>query len=217
MFYVSLFKTYLGKPVAIDVTEYRGMNGLLIDIGEDYLVVHRDSSYYYIALNHLHLLTADLDTQTSTSAVPQWTASGSDYNSLLQTALGEFIALYITGQQTLYGQILHIKDDYIVFDTVRHQISYIPIFHIKWFSPAAAEGFLNKDASLLADPLLLKQTWKEQLENCAGKIVVLDLGLRTNQIGRLQAFEGGIVELLTPDGLSKCWHSAHIKSIHKPS
>lgn len=213
---MSLFKPYLGKPVAIDVTDYRGMTGVLIDIGEDYLVMHRDSSYYYIALHHLHLLTADLDTQTTTSSIPQWTASGSDFNSLLQTALGEFVALYITGQQTLYGQILHIKDDYIVLDTVRHHISYIPTFHIKWFSPAAAEGFLDKDASLLADPHLLKQTWQEQLKNCAGTIVVLDLGLRTNQVGRVQAVEGGIIELITPDGLSKCWNSAHIKSIHKP-
>ncbi|MBW7476223.1 YuzF family protein [Paenibacillus oenotherae] len=215
---MSLFHPYMGKPVAIEVTEYRGkgMNGLLIDIGEDYLVLHRESSYYYIALQHLHLLRADLDAQMLTPSAPQWTASGSTFASLIIAAKGQFIELYLTGQQTLYGRILHIMDDYIVFDTVRHHISYIPAFHIKWFSPASSDGFLNTSPDSPATSLPFRQTWIEQLEVELGSVIVIDLGLRTDQVGRLHAIHQGIIELVTPDGLSKCWHAAHIKSVHLP-
>jgi hypothetical protein len=50
----------------------------------------------------------------------------------------------------------------------------------------------------------------------AGRVVVLNLGGRPEQIGLLKTFDSGVAELVSPDFIARCWNTDHIKSVHFP-
>ncbi|QYR23386.1 hypothetical protein KZ483_10980 [Paenibacillus sp. sptzw28] len=213
---MKLIKPYFGNFVEIEVISDKKISGLLIDSGPDYIVMNKENKYYYLPVNHVVLIESTREPQYSVSVSPDWKADGKPFKTLLQLAKNGLIELYVTGHLPLYGQIVDVMDDYIVFNAVRHGISYIPIFHIKWVSPAFDSGFMpdKKPAPEASAPF--KATWREQLETCLGHIVVIDLGLRQNQSGCLKTIENNMVEIVTPDNISRCWNITHIKSIHFP-
>jgi hypothetical protein len=213
---MNLFKRYLGGFVEIEVVSDKKITGLLIDSGPDYVVMNKENKYYYVPLNHILLMESSRESQSSVSVSPHWKADGKPFASLLQLAKNGLIELYVTGHLPLYGQIVDVMDDYIVFNTVRHGISYIPIFHIKWISPAFASGIMPDQKPVQGASAAFRAAWREQLEACLDHIVVIDLGLRHNQTGCLRTIENNMIEIITPDNISRCWNIAHIKSIHFP-
>jgi hypothetical protein len=211
---MKLFKPYFGNFVEIEVVSDKKISGLLIDSGPDYLVMNKENKYYYLPLNHILLMESTREPQSFESVSPDWKSDGKPFVALLKIAKNGLIELYVTGHLPLYGQILDVMDDYIVFNALRHGISYIPIFHIKWISPAFFSGFMPDKKYISKASTPFKATWREQLETCLDHIIVIDLGLRQNQTGYLKKIENNMIEFVTPDNISRCWNITHIKSIH---
>jgi hypothetical protein len=217
---MKLFNPYVGKPVEIEVTGDRRMVGLLIEVGPDHMVVYKEAKYIYLPFRHVHHLRgAPVTDDQAVLAAPEQpveTNGSHTFAHLLRLSMAGLVELYLGDNLPLFGKIIDTKDDYILLDTVRHRHTYIPIFHIKWFSPCPAFPFPDdesREAPVLPSPAL---KWHDLLNFLAGRVVVLNLGAREEQIGLLQTFDSGVAEMVSPDSTTRCWNTDHIKSVHFP-
>jgi hypothetical protein len=74
----------------------------------------------------------------------------------------------------------------------------------------------KKSLPAIPSNITLAKTFREQLQNHLGNIVIFDLGENLTKAGILQKVEDDVVELVMADGEKIFRNLKHLKTVHFP-
>ncbi|MFC4182517.1 DUF2642 domain-containing protein [Saccharococcus thermophilus] len=214
----------VGKQVQLEVSGKVMLQGILVDVGLDILVIYNGKEYLYIP--HLHIHNIRLSTnplEELSNVTPELPFDGDDsisYRKTLTNAKGRFVEIYVTGNKSIHGYVTAILNDYFVFYSPVYKTMLISLNHLKWLTPYQT----NITPYTLGNEVLpvqptntpLQRSLEEQLKKLAGKLVVFDLGDHPMKIGLLKQVQNDIIELVTASGESVFWKIMHVKTVHLP-
>ncbi|EEL52320.1 MULTISPECIES: hypothetical protein [Bacillus cereus group] len=215
----------IGEYIYVKLIGEKRFKGLLIDVGNDIVVIYDGKDYIYISLYHIQYykfmesLKAEIQKPETDSVIKRESPSIS-LRKVLSTSKGIFTEVYVTGSYSLHGYVTSIMNDYIVFYSPVYKTVYISLKHLKWLIPYQENQTpyaLNKN-ELSVNPLniTLARTFEEQLIKMAGKIMVFDLGEFSNKIGKMTKIEDSHIELIKARDEKVYLNIQHVKSVHFP-
>jgi len=219
---VDIIKSYLGKPVIIELSGDKVHSGILIDSGPDIIVLKGKNHFFYIPLIHIQFIKPKPMDQEQINYSPSSNHLQIDenisYRKILTNAKGMFVEIFVTGNQSLHGYITSILTNYFVFNSPIYKTLYIPLQHLKWLIPFQENQtpYSLKSYQIYSSDIPLLRTFEELLKKLEGRIVVFDLGLHPNKTGLLKKVENNFVELITGNENSIHCNIQHIKTIHCP-
>ena len=201
------------------------MNGTLIDVGSDVIVLFNGTDYVYIPLARVHNIGLDQDNEDDLQApteLPSIVAEESEedlsFGEVLAQAKGRFVEIYVTGGQSLHGTITGIMNNYIVFQSPVYKTMYISLTHLQWLIPYAQNHQLyglDNDAATQLNNETVATTFENQVEKFINKIVVLNIGGHKSYIGKVNNVEEQIVEFQSARTSPVYLSLHHIKTIHE--
>ncbi|MBW5445057.1 DUF2642 domain-containing protein [Cohnella sp. CFH 77786] len=215
---------YLKHPVKLIVSGSRApVKGILIDLGNDILVLHNGAQFLYVPLVHLQQLTRCPASESNFGSPPEPPLEGAadlSYRKVLMNAKGMFSEVYITGNQSVHGYVTSIMNDFFVFYSPMYRSLYVSMRHLKTLIPYDDQTtpYALEQEKFPVNPTTasLARTFDQQLKKFEGEFIVLDLGEQPGKIGLLKSVSGNLLELVTADGASTFIHLDHVKTIHKP-
>ncbi|MEF2248628.1 MULTISPECIES: DUF2642 domain-containing protein [unclassified Paenibacillus] len=222
---MDFFQMKLGAVIDVEMHGDKWHTGVLIDVGQDILVLYNGERYIYIP--SIHILNVSMNTLKSISdfsALPEKPINNekqTSYRKILTNAKGVFIEIFISGNHSIHGYITHVMTNYFEFYTPVYRTMFIPLNHLKWLIP-----YSNSHTPYLLDKkhfpvspsdLPLSRSFDEQLKKLENKIVVFDLGKSPNKIGLLKGIENNVVHMITAEGKTLYTNIQHIKSVHSPN
>ncbi|WP_068773609.1 hypothetical protein [Paenibacillus sp. FJAT-26967] len=220
---MKLLHSFIGKYVDIGLSGKKlPIRGCLIDVGNDILVVHNGAQFIYIPTIHLQNMTLSEDPANNLTVKPEMPFDHSDiaYRKILMNAKGIFAEIYISGTQSVHGYVTSIMNDFFVFFSPVYRTVYVSLEHVKTITPYETNTtpyYLSQDRfPLQPTGTTLSRTFEQQLKKLIGELVVFDLGEDSNKIGRLNAVENNMLELITANGKHLFMHTSHVKTIHIP-
>lgn len=215
----------IGENIYVKLIGEKRFKGVLIDVGNDIVVLYNGQDYVYISLYHVQyykflrphdeeILKPDVD-----SVIKRESPSIS-LRKVLSTSKGIFTEIYVAGNAPIHGYVTSVMNDYIVFYSPVYKTVYISLKHLKWLIPYKENQVpyaLNKN-ELPMNPLniTLARTFEEQLIKMAGKIMVFDLGEESNKIGKMAKIDEGHIEILKARDAKMYVNIQHVKSVHCP-
>lgn len=210
--------------VVLEISEKPGViQGKLIDIGQDILILHNGAQYVYVPLIHLHQLrvTSTGWSEGELAELPFETQNESiSYRKMLMNAKGMFSEIYVDGNKSLHGYVTSVMNDFFVFYSPVHHSVIVSLRHLKYLIPYPANmtpyALTPEQFPLKPSPITLARTFDQQLRKLIGEFVVLDLGDNPNKIGVLRGLEQNMVELSMADGNAMFVHFDHVKTVHLP-
>jgi len=215
----------IGKQVELDISgKIPPIQGTLIETGSDIVIIHNGEQFLYIPFIHVQSMRLVLNpsweiSEPSESPLEQHSEELS-YRKVLMNAKGIFLELFIIGNQSIFGYITGIMNDYFVFYSPVFHTLLVPLHHLKVlipYNPNATPYSLGQDHFLLKPSnMTLARSFDQQLKKLEGKLVVLDLGGNANKIGMLKKVANNKIELVTANEESVYVHVDHIKTIHLP-
>lgn len=142
------------------------------------------------------------------------------YRKILSHAKGGFVEIHVTGKHTLYGYITNIMYDYFTFYSPVYKTMLVSLNHMKWLTPYDSDRTpysLKKD-QLPVNPtnIPLSRTLEEQLKKFEVKLVVFDVGEKSDRVGLLNKIESKTVELITAREEKVYLNQKHLKTVHMP-
>jgi hypothetical protein len=218
-------KSLVGKQVKLDISGKTTIQGLLVDLGLDIIVIYNGKEYLYIP--HLHIQNIKLDLEPSTElegTIPEIPLNDEEqmisYRKTLMNAKGRFVEIYVTGNKSIHGYITNILNDYFVFYSPVYKTMFISLNHLKWLTPYRTNitpyTLGNEVLPVKPTNISLQRSLEEQLKKMEGNLVVFDLGDHPMKIGLMKQVQNNIVELVTAIGESVYWKVIHLKTIHFP-
>ena len=217
--YVSNLNQYSGETIEIELTSKKVINGKLIEYGSDILVVFNGQKFFYIPFLHIVSIKKCESNDTNFIAAEQSPIKNEDERmSLTKTlnhAKGIFVEIYVTGNQTIYGYITSIQDDYFVFYSPAYKTICISTAHLKWLIPYLNQAPYDLKEGPVIISLDVADTFEEQIKKLEGEVVFFDLGKDPYKIGLIKNVNLKIIELVYGDGQIIHLNLTHIKSVHK--
>lgn len=221
---MSYLSQYLDKMIEIEIASKKVITGNLVEFGSDIVVIYNGKQFYYIPTEHIISVRNkefnDNELQT-TIETPEQSPIDKDNQSfsikkMLNNAIGIFVEVYITGNQSVYGYITNVKDNYFLFYSPAYKTMYIPVAHLKWLIPNLNQTAYLTDSQLPSShsKLTLADSFEEQIKIFDGEVVLFDLGKNPSKIGLIKKIESNIVELVTGEGKTVHLALNHIKSLH---
>lgn len=214
----------IGKQVELELSGKAMLQGILVDIGLDIIVIYNGKEYLYIPHLHIHniQLSANPSTELSDST-PELPFDKDDmisYRKTLNNAKGRFVEIYVTGNKSIHGYVTAVLNDYFVFYSPLYKTMFISLNHLKWLTPYQTNitpyTLGNEVLPVKPTNIPLQRSLEEQLKKFEGKLIVFDLGDHPMKIGLLKQVQNDIIELVTADGKSIFWKIMHVKTIHLP-
>ncbi|QWC25075.1 DUF2642 domain-containing protein [Bacillus haikouensis] len=214
----------MGKAVTVELTGKKEISGYLIDVGSEVLIIFNGEDYIYVSSIHIRSLRVvsvdELDIAEPTTGPQLEQEDELALRKILTSAKGVFIEIYLTGNQSIHGYITSIMNNYFTFYSPVYKTMYISLQHLKWLTPysgSLSPYALGKD-KLPVNPsqLSLARTYEIQLEKLTGNLVVFNLGLQAESIGKIEKVENSIIQLITAKGSSVYLNLQHIQSVHQP-
>lgn len=220
---MSILHALLNKIVNIEISGDKRHTGMLIDYGQDIIVIYNGVTFVYFPTLHIQNIRGN-DFIEQEIETPDYTPHDQEnkisYRKTLQNARGQFVEIYVSGALSLHGYVTSIMNDYFVFYSPVYKTVYIPMYHLKWLIPYSTDKtpFSMDRERLPVNPSIipLTRTFEEQLSKLKGEIVVLDLGFNANKIGLLSIIENNLLELVNGKGENIVLNMHHIKSVHSP-
>jgi hypothetical protein len=200
------------------------IQGKLIDMGQDILVVHNGTQFLYIPLIHVQQLRLAKTADAQAISVPELPFEPQNdpisYRKVLMNAKGMFSEIYITGNQSIHGYLTSVMNDFFVFYSPVYHSVIVSLQHLKFlipYNPNVTPYTLTPEQfPLKPSPITLARTLDQQLRKLIGEFVILDLGENPNKIGVLKSIDQNIIELSTAGGNSVYLHFDHVKTVHLP-
>lgn len=217
-------KTLLGKQVRVEVSGGTIVQGVLVDVGADIVVIYTGKEYLYIPHLHIHHIKLHIDPANQISSpfpeIPLQEETNISYRKTLVNAKGRFVEIYVIGNKTIHGYITSVLNDYFVFYSPVYKTMFISLQHLKWLIPyqkSITPYTLGNDL-LPVQPttLALQRSLEEQLKKTEGQLVIFDIGDHPMKIGLLKQVQNNMVELVTANGESVYWKIHHLKMVHFP-
>ncbi|NQX61160.1 DUF2642 domain-containing protein [Paenibacillus qinlingensis] len=221
---MDLFQKKLGAVIDVELLGDKWHTGILVDAGQDILVLYNGERYIYIP--SFHILNVSMNTKKSSTDFSTLTEKpiNSDkisYRKMLMNSKGVFTEIFVSGFQPVHGYITHIMTNYFEFYSPVYKTMFIPLIHLKWLIPYSDyhTPYLLDKKCFPVNPsdLPLSRSFEEQLRKLEGKIVVFDLGRTPNKIGLLKEIDNNIVHMITAEGKTFYTNIQHIKSVHSPT
>ncbi|MFH5182268.1 DUF2642 domain-containing protein [Paenibacillus sp. TAB 01] len=223
---MTAIKALIGKQVELLISGKKTpMQGKLIDVGSDILVLYNGKKFQYTPLLHLKQLTLSEESpipceDNLTDELPFENQTDIAYRKILMNAKGVFSEIYTSGNQTIHGYVTSIMNDYFVFYSPVFHAVYIPMQHLKYmipYDPNVTPYALTPERFPLSPATMtLARTFDQQLKKLEGQFVILNLGEHANRIGQLKTIQNHLIELVAAGGEPVFLHMDHIKSVHLP-
>lgn len=215
-------QSLIKEIVKIEVSGKKYINGTVIELGSDVIVLFNGVDFVYIPLDHIHKLELDPENEEDIQGPwedPTIHAEGiNEELSLKETlnqAKGRNVEIYVTDSQPLHGQITEIRDDYFVFNSPIYKTMYIPSSHLKWLIPYAQnESPYGEESISNSNGEVLESTFKNQIAKFANKIVVLNIGGIKSHIGKINNVDNQIMEIQKARTSTIFLNIDHIKTLH---
>ncbi len=206
------------------------INGVLIDVGKDFMVLYNGEQYLYIPLVHIHQLQKN-DSQDEYVQLPTVSSNAKEMGTLsfqevLTNAKDIPVEIYISNYISFHGYITDILDDYFAFYTPIYKVVYIPFRHFKWLIPYSQNTVLytvkNNDPTgknTLSHPPVnltnnpLQPSLEAQLKNEAGGLIIFDGGTDLARTGLLKNAANNFAELVLASGETTCLNLSHVKCV----
>jgi len=223
----KILKDLMGEVIHLELTGKQGLNGLLVDLGGDLLVLYDGKEYLYIPILHVKSVNkinrADLDYNFNLPADTDSPSIGVDetvsLRKVLTTAKGMFVEIYVTGNKPLHGYITSILNNYFAFYSPIYKTMFITLNHLKWLIPYSNNerpyNLNNKALPLQPTALPLARTFEIQIEKLVNELVVFNVHETESISGKLNKVEGNIVELQTARSNSIYLNLNHLKLVYK--
>ena len=188
--------SWVGKSVELSIKNVeRPLRGQLLQWGTDLLVLYQSSTsrFYYVPLvGVIQLrLTQELDEAALLNIEQPLVTAGEQatYRKALMGARGKYAELKISENQSLYGYLSGIMNDYFVFCSPTYPIILIPLVHLKYMSPIPADR-VPYNLTLEQFPLRpvsigMARTFSQQLLKWSGEFVKLEIDEGTISFGLL--------------------------------
>ena len=223
----KIIQSLVKEVVQIEISGKKLINGSLIDLGSDMLVLFNGTDFVYIPINHIQCLTTNLTDDFEIKVpteFPSIIMEDDDKEDLsiikvLTQAQEEFVEIYVTGSQPLHGIITSIKDNYFVFHSPIYKTMYIALNHLKWLIPYSENkkpyGLDGHNFLVQSKNELLASTFEAQVENLINKLVVFNIGEKKKHIGKIINVEDQIVEIQSARTFPIYLNLSHIKTLHQ--
>lgn len=223
----KILQGLIGEAVVVEISGKKMINGSIIDVGTDTIVMYNGLDYFYIPIVHIQHINLDEDnTYESDYANPDSTAiHNTEENNewslrkVLTEAKGIFVEIYVTGSQPIHGYITSIMNNYFVFQSPVYKTMYITINHLKFLIPYPQNqrpyGLEEHNFPVQMTNLLLARTFDVQMEKFKGQIIILNSGEKEHYIGRLINIAGPIVELQNARSKPILINLQHIKTLQQ--
>ena len=222
----KIIQSLVNEVVQIEVSGKKLINGTVIDLGSDMIVLFNGTDFVYIPLVHIQSFKVDSDNESDIKAPTEFPSiitgennENLSFRKVLTQAKGKYVEIYVTGGQPLHGYITSIMNNYFVFQSPVYKTMYISLNHLKWLIPYSQNerpyGLDNHTISLQPDNESLASTFEVQVEKFKNKIVVFNIGGNKSHIGKINKIEEQIVEIQTARTNPIYLNLHHIKTLHQ--
>lgn len=218
----KIIQSLVKEVVQLEVSGKKILNGTVIDLGTDTMVLFNGTEFVYIPLDHIQNFKVDSNNDDDIQAptlLPSISTDENDadltFRKVLTQAQGKYVEIYVTGNEPLHGYITSIKDNYFVFQSPVYRTMYISMSHLKWLIPYAQnELAYGLELSVQHNNETLASTFEVQAEQFKDEIVVLNIGGPKSHIGKITNVEQQIAEVQTARADSIYVNLSHIKTLH---
>lgn len=207
----------------IEVSGGKFLRGSIIDFSTEIIVLFNGHDYLYIPVIHVKNLTFsnnDEDSVSKPTNPPGINSKSTEtltLKTILSRAQGMYVELYVTGKVPLQGYISNIMNDYIIFESPIYKTMYISLNHIKWLIPYISDqkpyGLTKEDFPIDQYSVELPQNLDNLVKKIKDELVIINLGEKSYQIGKLVDFSGNFVEILTTRSVPYYINIQHIQSL----
>ncbi|MEI4622531.1 DUF2642 domain-containing protein [Bacillus pfraonensis] len=215
----------IGEYIYVTLIGDKRFKGILIDVGNDIVVIYDGKDHIYISLYHIQYykfmasFVAEIQ-RTEMDSIMKSESPSISLRKVLSTAKGIFTEVYVAGDHSIHGYVTGVMNDYLVFYSPVYKIVYISLKHLKWLIPYQENQIpysLSKN-ELPVNPLniTIARTFEEQLIKMSGKMMVFDLGEHANKIGKMTKIEDSHIELVKARDEKIYLNIKHVKSVHFP-
>lgn len=216
----------VNEIVEIEVSGKKVVNGTVIDLGSDVIVLYNGTDFVYIPLDHIHSFRVDCDNENDLKApteppgiITEEKEADLSFGEVLTQAKGKYVEIYVAGSQPLHGHITSIMNNYFVFQSPVYKTMYISLNHLKWLIPYAQNerpyGVDNQSVTLQPNSDSFASNFEAQVEKFKNKIVVINTNGSKSFIGKINNVEDQIVEIQTARANSIYLNVHHVKTIHQ--
>jgi len=211
---------YIGQMIEIELSSKKRLSGKLVEYGSDIVIVFNGQNFYYIPVTHVVFITKSesIENEVINDAPTPIVGDKLSLQKILTNAKGIFVEVLIAGNQSVYGYITQIKNDYVAFHSPSFKTILIQIAHMKWITPYLDRTpyLVEPKKTLLSSNLDLADSFEEQVTKLKGEVVIFDLGKDPNKIGLIKNSVDQMVELATGNGQVNYLNQTHIKTVHGP-
>ena len=142
-------KGFIGEIVQLEMTGKKLVEGTVIEIGSDLMVVSRGVDYLYIPLLHVKNIRVLSHDEVEFGFVEPVGLPGIaleenlSLRKALNNAKGMFLELYVSGDEVLHGYVIGIMNNYFVFYSPVYKTMYITLNHLKFIQRTKNEMNYN--------------------------------------------------------------------------
>ena len=221
----KIIQSLLNEVIRVEISGKKLMNGTVIDLGSDMVVLYNGKDFVYIPLVHIQNIEGDLNNEgdiNDPTVLPNIITEKNNvdlsFEKILTEAKGKYIEIYVTGGQSLHGSIISIMNNYFVFHSPVYKTMYIALNHLKWIIPYSTNERLydldDHDIRLQSNNVRVEKNFGDQVKKIKNEIVVLNIGGSKSYIGKVNNVEDQIVEFQTARTHPVFLNLQHIKTLH---
>ncbi|WP_391120544.1 DUF2642 domain-containing protein [Psychrobacillus sp. L3] len=221
----KIIQNLMKEIVQIEVSGKKQINGTVIDLGSDIMVLFNGQDFMYIPINHVQSFRVGRNNEYDIQDPTEFPSIIADDNSqelsikeVLNQAKGNYVELFVTNDKPLHGYIKQTMSNYFEFFSPIYKTMYISMNHLKWLIPYSQ----NESPYGIGDKKLLQisndslsSTFEAQVENLIDKIVVLNIGSNNSKIGKIKDVHEQIVEIQPARTHSIYVNLDHIQTLHQ--
>ena len=222
----KIIQSLIKEVVHIEISGNKILNGVLVEIGGNIIVLFDGLDFMYIPIPHIQmvrLVSRDENDVQNPIIVPSNTLVEEklelSYDGVLSQAKGKLMEIYITGDQSLHGYITTIKKDYFEFYSPIYKSMFIAKDHVKWLIPIPQNETLYAlnpaDSIIKVDNDTLAETYQVQITKLLNSLVVLNVGGNRSYSGKINKVEDKLLEIQRARKNPINLNIDHIKTLHR--
>lgn len=221
---MNFLEQFLSKQIFLEITGKTKFVGILVDYGNDILVLYNGQDYIYFPLMQVQHIRNN-PTPDPKLVLPDDHPDTNDQDrislrKILMNAKGMFVKIYVIGNQIIHGYILNVLNDYFFFYSPVYKTMSISMHHLKWLIPYTQNvtpySLSNQNIPFPSMLQSTSRTFEEQIKRLEGNIVVFDIGDHPYKTGLLKKVGNNTLIMVNGEGDEIYWNLQHLKTIHTP-